>query len=139
MSAIWSEFKDWLQNCSSSFSQQRPVWHDLIVAFKIFTRLLDVDQNLFFSLPLVAGLEDALSRYSKIKPLSEERVDLFVEFWNKLSASVETRPNPLFCLCGFFRPVVAYFQQLQIIFIVLVFQQAVWGNLHTVGKNWRDF
>ncbi len=45
--------------------RRRPLRADLVTAFKIFTGLLYIDPNTFFSLPLYAAQESTPTRYSK--------------------------------------------------------------------------
>ncbi len=56
-----------LQRLGLHSLQRRRLRVGLITAFQIFTCLLDVDPNLFFSLPAVVALEGTPTRYSKVR------------------------------------------------------------------------
>ncbi len=59
--------------------QRRRLRTELIIALKMFAGLLDVDFNMFFSLPLDAALEGTSSRYSKLRAGAGGQIGFFGE------------------------------------------------------------
>ncbi len=86
-------YEERLQRLGIHSLLRRRLWVDLITAFKIFTGLLDVDPNLFFSLLLTRGHSDEVfqckSHHRRRGSAFSVRV---VKYWNKLPASVVKAP-----------------------------------------------
>ncbi len=80
-------YEERLQRLGLHSLHRRRLRVHLITAFKIFTGLLDVDPNLFFSLPLIRGHSDEV-----FQGTSHHRRRV-VNNWNKLPASVVTAPS----------------------------------------------
>ncbi len=59
------------QRLGLHYLQRRRLWADLIIAFKIFTGLLDIDPNLFFLPPARRGLRGHPYKVLKVRATTE--------------------------------------------------------------------